>query len=507
MKVDQRKIGVLLTYVSEIVAIATGLIYTPVMLRLLGQSEYGLYQLVYSVVSYLSLLSFGFSSAYIRFYSRYKVAQDDRGIARLNGMFLTIFAGISVICLMCGLIMVGNTRGILGKQLTDSELQTAKILLILMVFNLMMTFLSSVFDCYVSAHEQFVFQKTIIVLQRLFNPFMALPLLIMGYGSIAMIGVTTFLTILKFLVNGYYCKKKLKMQFVFSGFKWELFKEMWSFTFYIFLGMIVNQINWSADKFLLGRLLGTSAVAVYGVASQINTLYVQLSSAISSVFIPQINRLVAEGNQMDKINHLLVKTGRFQYMLLSLVLTGFILFGQEFIVLWAGEGYEEAYQITLLLIIPATIPLIQNIGVEVQRAMNREKVRSYVYLGIACLNVLISIPFIKIWGASGAAFGTAMSLIVGNGLFMNMYYYKAIKLDILKFWKEITNFSKGLIIPICFGVVMKQIFNTSHIGIYMLAIVLYTVVYLCSIWYISMNEYEKAQFSRSFNVIKKMTMG
>ena len=70
---NNRKISVFLSYLSQLIHILSGLIYTPIMLRMLGQSEYGLYQLVASVVSYLSLLSLGFSGSYMRFYSRYKV--------------------------------------------------------------------------------------------------------------------------------------------------------------------------------------------------------------------------------------------------------------------------------------------------------------------------------------------------------------------------------------------------------------------------------------------------
>ena len=76
MKLSQKKVGALLSYVSEAIRILTALIYTPIMLRLLGQSEYGLYQLVHSVVSYLSLLSLGFGSAYVRFFSRAKAKKD-----------------------------------------------------------------------------------------------------------------------------------------------------------------------------------------------------------------------------------------------------------------------------------------------------------------------------------------------------------------------------------------------------------------------------------------------
>ena len=139
MKISQRKAGVALSYAGELVKILVSLIYTPIMLRLLGQSEYGLYQLVYSVVAYLSLLSLGFGSSYLRFYSRYKAQKDEDGVAKLNGMFMLIFCSISVICVLCGIVMIGNIRGIFGTGLTESEYATARVLMGLLIINLAMT--------------------------------------------------------------------------------------------------------------------------------------------------------------------------------------------------------------------------------------------------------------------------------------------------------------------------------------------------------------------------------
>ncbi|MBQ5563430.1 MAG: oligosaccharide flippase family protein, partial [Clostridia bacterium] len=110
MKIDQKKSGIVLSYISQGILILSGVIYTPVMLRLLGQSEYGLYQLVFSTVSYMSLLSFGFSASYIRFYSRAKAKNDDNEISRINGMFLLIFVVLSIICCFCGAVMISNIR-------------------------------------------------------------------------------------------------------------------------------------------------------------------------------------------------------------------------------------------------------------------------------------------------------------------------------------------------------------------------------------------------------------
>ena len=106
------------------VGYAISIIYTPIMLRLLGQSEYGLYNFVSSIVAYLGLLNFGFGSAYVRYYSRYKVADDRQNIAKLNGMFLIIFSVIGLIALLAGTILALNTEAILGKQLSsiNSEL-------------------------------------------------------------------------------------------------------------------------------------------------------------------------------------------------------------------------------------------------------------------------------------------------------------------------------------------------------------------------------------------------
>lgn len=491
MKINQRKAGVILSYLGEIVKILVNLAYTPIMLRLLGQSEYGLYQLVYSVVSYLSLLSLGFGSSYLRFYSRYKAEKDEDGVAKLNGMFMTIFCVISLICIFCGAIMIKNIRAIFGTGLTDAEYNTAKVLMGLLIINLAITFPNSVFNCSITAHEKFLFQKLLILLQNLFSPFLTLPLLILGYGSIGMVSVTTILTCALLLTNAFYCFRKLRIRFCFHGFKIGLLKEMWFFTFFIFLNQIIDQINWSVDKFLLGRLAGTTAVAVYGVGGQINTMYQSFSTSISNVFVPKVNRIVAETNDNNELTKLFTKVGRIQFMVIVLILSGFFFFGRPFVSIWAGDGYDASYSVALLLIVPVTIPLIQNLGIEIQRAKNMHKARSVIYMMIAVANVLISIPLIKTMGPAGAALGTAISLIVGNIFFMNWYYQKRIGLDMIYFWKQILSFIPALIAPCIVGALLMKYANITGLVKLGLYAVVYATVYALSMYFLGMNNDEK----------------
>ena len=116
---SQLKIGVILSYVSTILNIIVQLVYTPLMIRLLGQSEYGVYTLVGSVVSYLSLFSLGFTAAYLRFYSRYKVQDDKEGDARLNGFFLIVLTTMAVPTFVCGLIVASYPRQVFVNKYAD----------------------------------------------------------------------------------------------------------------------------------------------------------------------------------------------------------------------------------------------------------------------------------------------------------------------------------------------------------------------------------------------------
>ena len=67
MKVNQLRAGVVMTYLNIGLGSLIPFIYTPIMLRLLGQSEYGIYLRATSVVGYLALLSFGLGSTIVRY--------------------------------------------------------------------------------------------------------------------------------------------------------------------------------------------------------------------------------------------------------------------------------------------------------------------------------------------------------------------------------------------------------------------------------------------------------
>ena len=488
---DQKKAGVLLSYGQTILSTLISLVYTPVMLRLLGQSEYGLYTLVNGFISNLSLMSFGLGSAYMRFYARAEAERGEDGVAKINGMFLVIFLFIGMMSLAVGEILVVNTHRIFAAKLTSQEIATARILMALLVVNIAVSFPASVFVSYITAHERFIFQRCITLIRTVLSPIVMLPLLLMGYGSIALVLVTLLLSAVTDFSSIWYCKKKLAIHFSFGRFDFSLLHEMMGFSFFIFLNMIIDQVNWTVDTTILGIISGTAATAIYGVGSQLHRYYMTISTSVSGVFVPEINRIVARGEGDRELSDLFIRVGRVQFMLLMLVLSGFIFVGQPFVIAWGGPEYAPAYGIGLMLMVPVTIPLIQNLGIEIQRAKNMHQFRSKVYIAMAAGNVLISIPLGMRFGGIGCAAGTAISLILGNGFVMNWYYARRIGLDIPRFWRSILSLLPSMLPAFLTGLFCLRFFPVhGYRGIFLFATA-YAVAYVVCLWNWGMNHTEK----------------
>lgn len=498
----QLKIGSLLSYAQMFLGVIISVIYTPVMLKLLGQSEYGLYNTVSSAISILSLLSLGFNSGYIRYYAKYKNENDTESIWKLNGLFLIIFSIIGIIALICGTFLSFHLDLVFSEGLTAAEYKIAKALMLLLTFNLAISFPASVFSHIISANEKYVLLKVVSIIKTVVSPLVTLPLLLMGFRSIAMVAVTLALSVISDSIYMYYVFKKLHYKFVFHHFEKGIFRSLFVYTFFIAVNLIVDQINWNVGKILLGRFKGTETVAVYSVGYMLYQYYMMFSTSISSVFTPRIHKIVNETRdnmelQRVRLTDLFIKVGRIQFILLSMLASGIIFFGKDFITkYWAGAEYGESYYVAILLVLPASIALIQNIGIEIQRAKNKHRFRALAYTLMAIFNVFISVFLCQEYGAVGSAIGTAMSLILANGIVMNIYYHKACNIDIIKFWGNILRVSLGLIIPVICGILINRYIVLYNIWLYMAGIAFYVGVTCLSMWFIGMNEYEKNLLSK-----------
>jgi O-antigen/teichoic acid export membrane protein len=465
------------------------------MLRCLGQSEYGLYQLIGSISSYLSLLSFGLSGAYIRFYSVKKAESEYDGINRLNGLYLIVFTIISAVTTIAGIIIAVNISSFFEASMSSQEIHVARLMMLIMTVNVAITLPGNIFTSYISANEKFIFQRVVKLAYAIINPILCIIALSLGGKATALVVVALISTLLMLISEVYYCITKINFRISLKNISRHDFTELFTFSFFIFINDVINQINWGLDKVLLGFFAGTISIAIYGIAAQLNSYFFTLSTTISSVFAPQVNQIETSAStqveKKKKLDAVFLRVGKVQGYIVFLIITGYILFGKPFIALWAGADYFESYYVGLWLMIPVVIPLMQNIGIEIQRAKNKHKVRSIVYSCMAVLNVIISIPLCKSMGAIGCAIGTAISVVLGNIVFMNWYYHRRLGIDIPGFWLQEIKTLPSLIPPLIVGIVIVNKATINSWGSLLLFIIIYVVAYLVSVYSFAMSKDEK----------------
>ena len=504
MPVNQLKAGVVLNYVVIILNTVVGLLYTPYMLRMMGQSEYGLYSLVASVIAYLTVLDLGFGNAIVRYTAKFRAEKKTEEQYEMFGMFFLLYLVIGIIAFGIGLGLYFNVGTLFGDTMTAVELDRARIMMLLLVANLAFTFPMSIWGSIIQAYEDFVFQKSLNIFRIILNTAVMICLLHFGYKAVAMVVVQTIFNVLTLVLNFIYCRRKLNIHiyFRFKHFHWGFLKEVAIYSFWIFLNAIMDRVYWSTGQFVLGAIVGTAAVAVFAIAIQLEGMYMQFSTAISSVFLPKVTAMVATNRSRKEISDLFIRTGRIQYIVLAYILSGFIIFGRQFIELWAGAGYSDAYIISLLFFIPLTVPLIQNLGITILQARNEMKFRSVLYIIIALVSLAMQIVLTRYFGGIGCAMGVSGALVVGQILIMNVYYQRRQDLDIKTFWKEI---SKMSIIPIVLifssMLVIRHFFALDSWGKLILGIAAFSLVYIPLFFRFSMTDDERNLFISMFHKI------
>lgn len=491
MPINQLKAGAALSYVIIGLNSVIGLLYTPFMLRIMGQSEYGLYALAASVIAYLTILDLGFGNAVIRYTAKFHAEGRIREQQEMFGMFLVLYGVISVIAFSLGMVLYFNADSLFSQSMTPEEVRKVRIMLMLLSFNLAFTFPMSIWGSIITAYENFIFQRVVSIARIVLNPLVMVVFLLYGYRAITMVVVTTVFNVLTLTLNWWYCRHRLSIHVRYGRFNWKFLREVSIFSFWIFLNAIMDRIYWSTGQFVLGIFCGTAVVAVYAVAIQLQNMYMMFSTAISSVFLPRVTSMVSRHSSDREISDLFIRTGRVQYIIMAYILTAFIVFGKAFIHLWAGPGYEDAYPITLLFFIPLTVPLIQNVGICVLQARNEMKFRSIAYVIIALASLVFSIYGAKHYGGIGCAVATALALTAGQIVVMNIYYKRKQRLDIPRFWREIGKMS---IAPLAVGA--ASYYALSFVDLnrplwFVSGAVVFTLVYLPCCWIFVMNKDER----------------
>ena len=290
---NQIKIGLLLSYLNIALGNLITVFYLPVMLSLLGQSEYGLYKLAASITTYLSLLIFGIGGSITRYVLKANIEGGKEAEERIFGLFNVIFRIISFAAIVVGTIITLNIGVFYSEALTTDELGIMKILMGIMVVNTAVTISATPYTTVVSAHERFIFVQILTVLTTTMVPICNVIALLLGFRSIGMAVSTLSLTVAVRIAYIIYVKRSLDLKPRYKNMPTHLIKEILVFSFWIFVASLTSQLFGTTDTVIIGATpaLATIGVTIYSVGHQFSTILISLSHVIPNLFMPRANKM------------------------------------------------------------------------------------------------------------------------------------------------------------------------------------------------------------------------
>lgn len=485
----QLGVGAVLSYVSIAVNILAGLIYTPWMVKSIGQSQYGLYTLANSIIS-LFLVDFGLSSATARYLSKYRAEGDEEKANNFLGVIYKLYFIIDAIIFVV-LATYFFLIDSIYVNLTTEELVQFKIVYLIASSFAVFNFPFVTFNGILTASEKFISLKLADIIYRFLIVGLTVTALLLGFGLYALVLVHAIagvaVIVFKFIVIK---KNKLsKPNFKYSDR--SLYKDIFGFSIWVTVASLAQRLIFNITPTILGVVLDTRAIAVFGIVTTIEAYVFTVTGAINGMFMPKIARIY---NQEEEINEnltkLLLKVGKFQFALNGLIVVGFAIIGKQFINLWMGAGYEEAYYGIMLVIIPGLF--YNSLQIAHTAAVVQKKVHLQAGVGVVVgiINVILCFVFSSLFGVVGACLSIFVAYMV-RAIAISFIYYKKMDINIPAFVKQCyLRMTPPIVLALIVGVGINIVLNQGSWLFFVIKGVLVSFVYLGLVFILALTKEE-----------------
>lgn len=486
----QIKLGAFMSYAAIAFNIIAGLIYTPWMVRQIGKSDYGLFVLVTSFLTYF-VIDFGLGQAIARFIAKYRVEKNEKKVNELLGLTTKLYLLIDLLIFVALIITYFFIENIFV-QLTAVEIAKFKVVFTIAGLFSLFSFPFSSLNGILIAYERFVLLKLCDLLNKVFTISLMVVALFLGYKLFALVAINALVGVIIVGVKYFYLAKTTPIKINYRYYTKELFHELFNFSAWITVIGIAQRLLLNITPAILGIFSGTVQIAIFAIGMTIEGYTWTFANALNGLFLPRVSELSAKKENLHEISNLMIRVGRLQLFIIGLLLIGIITLGKQFIVLWMGEDFRDSYYVALLLILPGIITLTQQIGNTLIIVVNKLKYQAILFLVASFLSVLLSVLLAPAHGAIGSAIGIFTAVVLFQVVGMNIIFWKVLKLDIPRFFREAhlkMIFPLGL--ALIAGFLIQKYVSSTNLILFFLKAILLGLIYVLILWVLGLNYNEK----------------
>lgn len=490
--------GAIISYIAIFLNIAITFFYTPWMIRQIGVSDYGLYSLVGTFISYF-IIDFGLSGAIQRFIAKYRAEGNQKKVENMLGLTTKVYLCIDAVIFLTLFVCYFFIKEIFT-GLTPEEIEKLKVLYVIAGSFSVLSFVWHPMNGAMMAYEYFVENKLMDMFHKVGTVVLIVIALLLDGGVYELVFITGAVGFLSQLFKYFIFKYKSRVKINWSYFDKKEMKGLLSFSGWVFMTSMAQRFRLTLIPTVLGILANTTEISIFALGMTIEAMTYTLSSALNGLFLPKVTRMLHAENGGRELTNLMIRVGRIQLFIIGLIIMGFWLVGSEFLHLWVGDKFSNSYYVVLLLTVFNIVSLTQHIANDVVYAENKVRFTATLTFVSSALSLIGSLLLASSLGAVGCALAFCLAMTL-NQIWLNIFYHRNLHLEIGRFFRE----CHGRIMPLLFGLTVLAFVSKHYIfmGNSWTTLLMFMVVYSSCYLFISyqflFNQEERALVWRIFS--------
>jgi len=485
-------VNALSNYGGYFVNVAVGFFMQAFLVRRLGSDQYSIVPLVMSCVNYLLLMNLGIGMGMNRFLSAARARGDEEEITRISTSIFFVMVGLGIILLMAGGLLAWNFNAIF--TIAPRLQKTAMVVMLLMAASAAVQLPFSILSAAFIATQKYTLKNLISSGTTLLNAALILALFTFADNWVVWVAASQAITALIRIGCQVLAVRRIlpSMQIKPSFFSRRAITSVWTFSIIIFLGQLGGLLYWHTDYIIINKVLTAYDLTIYAVAVSLATYIYQLAQVPISTLFPVIAGFEARGS-INKVPGVVYRGTRLCILVALPFCIVVSLFAEPLFRLYLGPQYSGAGEFVPIIMVTIFFASASCVIRQVPIAIGRPVFISILEIGCAVINIGLTLLFVLRfnWGLAGVAWGTAIAVVLKNGVIIP--WYLTLITD-LKLTRLLYHVLRGLTPPAIIGVVLVgavQLIDVTSILASVLSVGLLTVPYILIAYAIGLDDTDR----------------
>ena len=446
--------------------LAVAFYITPLLIERLGDTSYGLWILLSSILGYYGLLNFGIDSALVHLISKYLAERRREAISKVitTSELVFGFIALGVVALSLALAAAFTYSELVFENIfhLSRELRHPfAILLVVLSIGMAGSFVARVFVSILRAEERYDLLNAIEIAMLLVRTWAII--FLMGDSLLALgliFALSGLFTAVAVWITARRVSPDLAKPEARPSFDAPTFQEIRQFGIYSFLNSFADQIRFYTDALVIGQFMRTQFITYYNLAAVLITYFRHFIGHAASPFFPVFSRYHG-ANDSEALRRTFLRASKVLAFLAVLAAGNLMGSTMPFLRLWVGdvvapEYVTLSYRVLLILLLPFTIEMIQSVALNLIYGTGQHHLLTRLNALEALANLILSVVLVRRYGLLGVALGTGIPLVITQLVFVSRIVCELTRLETSRY------ILRCIVLPVGGGLVLGVAQITLH---------------------------------------------